>query len=174
MKKRIGLIVAIVVAALIICLLIWRFLPHSLSNAISVDENSIIGFSAYAMVSRFEDGQSYTDTYRIDNTDQQSHKPEKMIEILATSGYQQDFRNLLSWGIDSVASDKNYDGSTVTLSFYSENAETEYFEIQFLSSSIAVVTTEAHPSFRIYHPTNHKTMYDLIEYVKNYGIKQTS
>ena len=174
MKKRIGLMVAIVVAVLIIDLLLWRLWPQSSSGLVAVDKNTITGFSAYAMVSRFENGQTYTDTYRIDSKDQQSLNPEEIMGILSTSGYQQDFRNLLPWGIDSVSSDKNYDGSSVTVSFYSENAEKEYFEIRFLSSSIAVVTTQTHPGYRIYHPTNRKTIYDLIEYVKNYGVAQTT
>lgn len=171
MKKRIGLIITIIITALILCLLIWRFWPQSAFDLVSANENSITSFSAYAMVSRFENGQSYTDTYRIDNTKLQDNASSEIIEILATSSYQQDFRNLLPWGIDSVSSDKNYDGCTVTLSFYSETAEKEYFEIQFLSSSIAVVTSAKHPGYRIYHPTNHETINRLIEYLQAHGVK---
>ena len=171
MKKRVGLIITIVIAALIVCLLIWRFWPHSSARLLSVDENTITGFSAYAMVRRIENGQSYTDTYRLDDPAQQGNTPEEIVKILAASHYQQDFRNLLPWGIDSVASDKNYDGRTVTLNFYFQNAENESVEILFLSSSIIVVQAEKHP-MRIYHPTNAQTLDKLIAYVQAHGIIQ--
>ena len=126
MKKRIGLIITIIVAALIVCLLIWRFWPQSSSNLISVDENSITSFSASAMIHHLENGQTRTDTYRIDNPAQQGNEPGDIIEILATSRYQQDFRNLLPWSADNVEADKNYDGRTVVLVSSVGNQKEQY------------------------------------------------
>ena len=70
------------------------------------------------MVQRLENGKNHTDTYQIVNTEQQGNEPGDILEILATSKYQQDFRNLLPSSADSVEADKNYDGRTVTLNFY--------------------------------------------------------
>ena len=172
MKKRIGLIITIIVAALIICLLVWRFWPHSSSSLISVDENAVTSFSAYAMVHRFENGQTYTDTYHIERTEQQGYALGEIVEILATSGYQQDFRNLSPRGVDSVGSDKNYDGRTVTLSFYTDSRTDEYVDIQFLGKSIIAVSYEGKSGFRIYHPTSHKVIDNLVEYLQTHGVKQ--
>ena len=172
MKKRIGLIITIIVAALIVCLLIWRFWPQSSSNLISVDENSITSFSASAMIHHLENGQTRTDTSRIDNPAQQGNEPGDIIEILATSRYQQDFRNLLPWSADNVEADKNYDGRTVVLVSSVGNQKDEWVQIHFLSSSIVTVSVGGEAGFRIYHPTNNKTLDELVEYIQTHGVKQ--
>ena len=168
MKKKISLIAAIVLAALIICLLTWRFWPKSTAGLLSISEDDIIGFSASAMVVRLENGQSYTDMYRIDDID-----PDEVMDILSASGYQQDLRNLLPWTIDSVGSDKNYDGDTVSLYFYAGPGADRNVEIQFLSSSIVAVSYDGISGYQIYHPTNRNTKDKLVEYLKTYGVKQT-
>ena len=172
MKKRIWLIMAAIVIALIICLLIWRFYPQSSSSLMPIDKNTVTDLSAIAYILRFGDTQTHSDTYRIDNPYPQSTELGEIIEILATSNYQQDFRNLLPWGIDTVDSDKNYDGRTVTLIFFFQNAENEYMEIMFQSNSLMWIRTEEHPNLRIYHPTNSATLDKLVEYLQTHGVKQ--
>jgi len=169
MKKRIGLIITIIVTALMVCLLVWRFWPHASSAFISVDKNALTGFSASADVLCFENGQSHTDTYRIDDTELHSDAPKALLGILATSNYQQDLRNLLPWGIDSVGSGKQYDGRTVRLTFSFQDS---YIDILFLSPGIIVVSTENSSGYRIYHPTNSKTMDNLVDYLQTHGVKQ--
>lgn len=68
--------------------------------------------------------------------------------------------------------DKNYDGRTVTVSFYMKNQKDEYAQIQFLSSSIIVVSSGGKTGFRVYHPTNHQTMDQLLEYIQTHGVKE--
>lgn len=172
MKRRIWLTMAIIVAALIVCLLIWRFWPRSSSHLMPIDENAVTSFSAFAYVVRFGDAQTPSDTYRINIPEPQSDIPGEVKEILAASSYQQDFRNLLPWGVDGVDADKNYDGRTVTLNFYFQNAENEYVEVMFLSNSLMWIRTEEHPNLRIYHPTNSETLDKLVEYLQTHGIKQ--
>lgn len=172
MKKQLRLIVISVIILLVVCLPLWRFWPYSLANLVSIDEDSITNFSAYTMVSRFENGQSYLDNYRIDSTEQEAYHLAELIKILNISGYRQDFRNLLPWGLDSVSADKNYDGQTVILAFYTGNEKDEYVQIQFMSSSIIAVQEGDKPGFRIYHPTSPKTIARLVDYLQNYGVKQ--
>lgn len=172
MKKRIGLIITVLIIALVICLLTWRFWPQSSSGLISIDKSAINGVSAYAMVRTFENGQSYTDTYRIERQENLGNVQEELAEILATSRYQQDFRNLWPWGIDSVSGGRYYDGRTVTVTFYSPTAENQYTEIMFMSSGLVVVQTSKHSSMRIYHPTNRETLDKLVEYLQTNGIKE--
>ena len=169
MKKRLGLVVTIIVAVLIICLLVWRFWPHSSSDMISVNESTVTSFSAYGMFQNFEKG--HCDLYSINSPAPLSNESEEILEILATSKYRQDFRNLLPWGVDGVSSDKNYDGHMVTLSLYFQDKE-EYIEFQFLSNSLVVVRTPKRRNMRIYHPTNSETLDKLVEYLKTHGALQ--
>ena len=169
MKKRIGLTIAIVIAVLIIGLIGWRFWPQSASSVMSVSEDTITSFAAYGMLDSFEMG--YYDLYSINSPAPISNEPREILEILAMSKYQQDFRNLLPWGVDGVSADKNYDGNMVTLSLYFQDKQ-GYIEFQFLSNSIVVVRTSDQPNMRIYHPTNRETMYELIAYLQTHGTKQ--
>ena len=100
----------IILIVLAIYFVIWRFWPNSFSNTISVNENSIDSVSVHAMVNHFGIEQDTIDTYLIGENEQQINTLEEIIEILATSSYRQDFRNLLLWDLDYVDADKNYDG----------------------------------------------------------------
>lgn len=172
MRKRIGLLAAMIVAVLIVCLLAWRFWPCSISCFAPVDLKELTNLSSYAMVQDFVEGQSHTETYRIDIHEMSGNAPGELVEILKTSRYQQDFRNLWPWGIDSVSSDKRYDGRSVTLSFFCGNGDNAYTEIQFMTSSLMILQTENRPGMRIYHPTNPETLDKLVEYFKTHGEKQ--
>ncbi len=169
MKKRIGLIIAIVIAVLIIGLLGWRFWPQSASSVMPVSEDTITSFAAYGMLDSFEMG--CCDLYSINSPAPISNEPGEILEILAMSKYQQDFRNLLPWGVDGVSADKNYDGNMVTLSLYFQDKQ-GYIEFQFLSNSIVVVRTSNQPNMRIYHPTNSAAFEKLVEYLKTHGVLQ--
>ena len=172
MKKRIRMFIMIILIALAVYLVLWRFWPNSLSNMISVNENAIDSVSVHAMVNHFGIGEDTIDTYLIDDMNQPINTLEEIIEILTTSSYRQDFRNLLLWDLDSVEADKNYDGRTVIVSFYVGNKKDEYVQIQFLSSSIITVSSDDKTGFRVYHPTNKKTIDQLVEYLQTYGVKQ--
>ena len=169
MKKRLGLVITIVVAVLIICLLVWRFWPQSASSVMSVSEDTITSFAAYGMLDSFE--MVHCDLYSINSPAPISNEPREVLEILAMSKYQQDFRNLLPWGVDGVSADKNYDGNMVTLSLYFQDKQ-GYIEFQFLSNSIVAVSTSDQPNMRIYHPTNSATFDKLVEYLQAHGTLQ--
>ena len=172
MKKIIRMFIVIILIALAIYLVLWRFWANSFSNMISVNENSIDSVSVHAMVNHFGIGEDTIDTYLIGENEQQVNTLDEIIEILDTSSYRQDFRNLIRWDLDYVDADKNYDGRTVTVSFYVGNKKDEYVQIQFLSSSIIAVSSDDKTGFRVYHPTNKKTIDQLVEYLQTYGVKQ--
>ncbi len=163
MKKR---IIRISLTIIIIFLITWPLLPVSFSNVMPIDEDTTISFSANAMVNYHEE------TYSINIPESQKDSLEEILEILKTSRYRQDYRNLLPWRIGYVDADKNYDGHTVHLMFVYGNAKDEYVTIQFMSSSIIAVSTKDTCGFRIYHPTNDKTIYALVEYLKTHGTIQ--
>ena len=168
MKKRIGITIAIIVPVIISCLLIWRLWQQPVSNIISVSKDAITSFSAYGMFQIFETGSS--DLYSINSPAPLSNEPGEIMEILAMSEYQQDFRNLLPWGVDSVSADNNYDGRTITLSLYYQDEGSKYIALQFLSNSTVVVRTADQTNMYIYHPTNSATFYKLVDYLQTHGV----
>lgn len=170
MKKQIGSIIAIIVAVLIVCLLVWRIWPQSSATVISISKDSIASFSVSGMFQNFETGNC--DFYTINSSSPICNEPKEVMEILAASKYQQDFRNLLLWGVDGVSADKNYDGRTVTLCLYYNSEGSKYIEFQFLSKSIVVVRTAEQANMRIYHLINTTTFDKLVEYVQTNGVKQ--
>ena len=172
MKKHIRFIIAVMIVTLVIGLLIWRFLPRSSAHLMSVNESSVTCVSALATVNRLDNGSPHTDTYRIDSTQQQGALLGELIDILATSRYRSDFRNLLPWELASLSAGKNYDGRTVSLVFSAENQTEEYIYIRFLSSSLVSVHIGNESGFRIYHPANRETLDKLVEYLQTNGLKQ--
>lgn len=174
-KKRIGLVVFIALIAIVVCFLIWRSWPHTFSELISLDEDSVTSFWTEATVRNFESEQSFDDTfYRIDIEKTQNSTLEKILEILNTSKYQQDYRNLLPWDLDMVEPDQKYDGNVVQLCFVWGNEPDEFGYITFLSSGIITVLVGEETEFRVYHPTNHDTIHNLVEYLKMHGTATTS
>lgn len=175
-KKRIlaitkSVAITSIVALLVISLLIWRVWPNSPSNIIPVDKDAITSFSSNVRISRIENGQTITDVYSIHKTEAPFEDPELILEILQTSSYQQDFRNLLPWRADSVSADKNYDGRNAVLVFSVGNQIDEWVEINYLSSGIIVVFIGWEDGYRIYHPTNENTFDALIEHFTTHGEK---
>lgn len=175
-KKRIltitkAVAITSIVAILVICLLVWRVLPNSLTNIIPVEKDELTSFSSVARISRIENGQTLTDQYSINKVEFPCDEPGKILEILATSSYQQDFRNLLPWKADVVEADKSYDGRSALLVFSVGNQKDEWVEINYLSSGIIVIFTGWEEGYQIYHPTNDKTFDDLMEYFTTHGEK---
>ena len=161
MKKK---IIKIVIIIIVLFLIIWRWWTNSFSNAFSVNKDDIASCYAYAKVNYFDEMYSW------DFPKVQEESLDEILKILGKSRYRQDYRNLLPWGIEGVSGDKNYDGHIVYIQFVDENDE--YIAIQFLSGSIVAVSAKKEVGFKIYHPTNHDVIYDLVEYLKIHGVKK--
>lgn len=69
MKKR---IIGIAIIIIVVFLVTWRLWPNSFSNLMPVDEDTVISFSAYAMV------DYYNYTYLIDNSEAQNDHLQDM------------------------------------------------------------------------------------------------
>lgn len=175
-KLKLGWYVAVLCILLLIpavlSLGVWRLWPQSFSDLLSVSDSSITSISAYGMEQHLENGQTQTDAYRIDTIESPSDMSIEIIEILKSSGYRQDFRNLLPWEISSVGADKNYDGQVAIVSFYTGDQKDDYLSIQFLSSSVVAVSGGGKSGFHIYHPTNHEIIDQLMDYLQLHGVKQ--
>ena len=170
MKKRIGYMIAVVIIALFAGLLLWRFVPRSCARMMSVDESAFTGFSSNGMINRFDLGPM--DMYRTEYIPRQEAAYGELMEILASSRYRPDFRNLLPWDLSSLSSGKHYDGRTVTFVFSAADREEESIYIQFLSRSILSIHIGNKSGFRIYHPTNRETFDKVVEFLQTYGVKQ--
>ena len=168
MKKRLKLVITIVAAVLIICLLVWRFWPHPVSSVVAVGENTITSLWAYGMFYSAEKG--HCDLYTISGPNPKSSEPGEIMEILAMSEYQQDFRNLLPWDVLPEAGN-SYDGNAVGVDLFFQDKQ-EYIRINFFSHNLIVVITSEQPNMRIYHPTNSETFYKLVEYLRVHGVLQ--
>ena len=166
MKKR---LLMGAVAALVVCILLWRFIPRSAKTVTPSDTSAVSSFTAISMVGGNRGGEPYFDIYRIDSANATSENIQEIAEILKTSRYFPDFRNLIPWGIDSLSAGRNYDGRSVTVSFVNGEA---YSSVTFHSPTLITVDTQDTSGFRIYHPTNPKTLDKLVEYIETHGVLQ--
>ena len=173
MKRRMKLIITIIIAVLIIYLPIWRFWPKSLCDLMSVEENSIKIISVSAYVFNINaPGMSQHDLYQLKDLEQQSNISQEIVDILSSSGYREDFRNLWPWGVKSISADRNYDGRNVSLFFEIENQEGKAGYIYYTTNSLISVHGMRKRGFSVYHPTNRETFDVLVEYIQEHGIKE--
>lgn len=166
MKKRIITIAVLVVIALIVA---WRFWPRSLAKLVPDNIGEAEYYSAYTSVSGIKGTRPNIDTWLLDNIPQDEFM--EIMELLETSGYRSDFRNLLPWGISYVESDKNYDGrfANIHIGFKEENENVKFVGISFFSSSQVSISGVSRLGSRIYHPTNSATLDYLVGYLQANG-----
>lgn len=170
MKRKHLKIAITVFAVLFIVLMGWRIWPCSFSDIISEDKSSIIYCTTAARIGGIKDGEPVSDSYSMNNHETDENL-KGLLEILDSSAYQPDFRNLLPGSISSVEADKNYDDRNAIVVLGWGNSKEEYVEIQFLSSSIIAVKREGDPGFMIYHPTDRNLLDSLIAYIQENGDK---
>lgn len=172
MKKRLWLRITILIVVLTAGLLIWCFWPQPASRILPVDEESITSFSSNIRILCIENGQTVSEVYSINKTEFPCAEPGEILEILATSTYRQDVRNLLPWKTHYVEADKNYDGRSVLMAFSVGNGKDEWIQVHFLTSTMIAVHKGGEDGLRVYYPTNRETLDELTEYFQTHGIKQ--
>ena len=167
MTKRLGFAIAIIAAVLFIFFLVWQLWPRSSSDLLSGDENAVTGFSASAVIHDYERDRQYQ--YSISYPSPLWDQPGEVLEILSTSQYRQDLRNLLPWKTGSIDSVQDYDGRRVSVILYLGKEKGNYTEFMFLSSGTVLITTADCSYPRIYHPTNALTLDRLSEFLQTHG-----
>lgn len=168
MKKRAAMIVA---AALIIALLAWRFWPHSLSSVICVEKSSVTSIACSVSVFDIKNGMPYSNSYTLNELSSQDDGFEEIMEILDSSNYRQDFRNLLPWSINSGGSDDANNVLIANAVFVWGSGESESCFISMYSESMIAVSSGTEPGIKVYHPTNRKMLDTLAEYLQIHGNK---
>lgn len=164
MKKR--YIVLIVIALLIAGLFTWRLWPQSLVSILPDDAYSFTSVSASAMADVIVSGYPDFRHFRLEDKEQTA--ANELLDILKTSDYRPDFRNLLPWGKGSLVSGNDYDGRSVNISFYFVDGQTpRYFHVNFMGRSLVSIFSE--DVWSVYHATNPETLSALVEYIQTHG-----
>lgn len=166
MKKKTALIAA---AVLIIALSagIWRFWPHSLSSVISVEKSAVSGIACSVCAFGVENGKPYSNGYTLSEQSPQEDGFGEILEILDSSNYRRDFRNLLPWSIDSVGSDDTGLSAVVVLVWGSRANESCVMSMQ--GGNMIAVSSGAESGLKVYHPTNREMLNALAEYLQAHG-----
>ena len=168
MKKRAAVIVA---AALIIGLLVWRFWSHPLSSIICVEKSSVTSIACSISAGGVEDGMPYINSYTLSELSPQDNGFEEIMEILDSSNYRQDFRNLLPWSINSVGSDDANNVLVGNAVFVWGSGENESCFMSMHSENMIVVSSGTESGLKTYHPTNSEMLGTLAEYLQTHGNK---
>ena len=92
-KKCILLLLAI----LMLCLLAWRLTPHTFEQMTASNQNEITSLAGVVSLSGVRDGRAYTESYALQNVLPEDTAFERILMLLNSTRYQEDFRNLLPW-----------------------------------------------------------------------------
>lgn len=169
MKKR--YIVLIVFILLVVGLLTWRLWPRSLSNLLPEDAYAFTCFDALATDIVYTGSSADFRTFRLEDGAQTDGVVADLLDILKTSDYRPDFRNLLPWTDGSVVGGNDYDGRSATVHFYIVQDQTpRYFYVQFLGRSQVAISSG--DDWGVYHATNPETLSALVEYIHTHGKMQ--
>ena len=170
MRKHIKKIVMILLAAVVLCACVWRLLPHSFADIISVDESTITSLACAATISGLDkDGTPFIDTYELQALTDGSKDFIAIIDILNQSGYQQNFQNLFPWAITSVGSNGNSKNANIFLAWGDTEKETCYLTIH--GDGKVVVSLGENNGFLVYHATDSSMLNQLVNYVQKNGTK---
>lgn len=167
MKKK--LIIAVAIVILTAAALLWRLWPHSFSHFIS-EGSSVTALSVGVLFPGIENSRPVVDSYAMEISDPQSSELKAILEILATSRYRQDFRNLLPWGTSSISSGKD-DPRSLTLVFMTGAQKEASVKIQFCGSRTVAVDFGRENKTYLYHPTDRTVLDRFTEYLKANGTK---
>lgn len=164
LKKNI-LIIAVV--ALIAGCMGWRLWSHTLADVISVDTNSVSNIACSASIHSVSDGTSRIESYTLDSSSRGEDDFLEIMEILNSTSYRQNFRNLLPWPTTAVAADGATHSATVTLVW--GTAADEWCTINFLDNKTICLSLRVKDGFLIYHPTDRMTLDRLVDYIQLHG-----
>ena len=166
MKKR--YIVLLVFILLVAGLLAWRLWPRDLSSLLPEDAYAFTCFDALATDIVYTGSSADFRTFRLEDGAQTDGVAADLLDILKTSDYRPDFRNLLPWTDGSVVGGNDYDGRSATVHFYIVQDQTpRSFYVQFMGRSQVAISSGDH--WGIYYATNPETLTALVEYIQTHG-----
>ena len=168
MRKHIKKIVIILLAVIALCVCVWRLLPHSFEDIISIDENTIVSLACTANINGLdEDGTAFIDNYILQALPADNNDFMAIIDILNQSEYRQSFQNLLPWAITSVSSSGTSMQANIFLTWGNTEKETCFLTI--LDDGKVVVSLEKNNELLIYHATDRSMLEQLVNYAQENG-----
>ena len=166
MKKK--KLLAIIGAIVIVVLSVWRMLPHSLEQVLPFGND---GFSEIGVqITEFSapDHSLNLAVYTLETTSPIDDHYKLIMEILKSTDYRSDFRNMLPWDITTVNSGSNNIEHSAIIKLVSESTD-ETCVINFHGERVVSFDFGVDSEFRVYHPTNREMLSQLVEYVKANG-----
>jgi hypothetical protein len=169
-KRKTVIIVVVLVIGLLVCG--WRFYPYDLSSIISVRKNEITSLACAMSVGGVENVKPYINTYELSELSPHNDDFEEIMEILDSSDYHQDFRNLLPWSVNSIGSDDSDKIRTASVLIVWGNGENECCFLSMTDERKVAVSSGAESGLKLYHPTNREMLNILSEYLQMHGTKK--
>ena len=167
MKKKVLIpMISILLLLIVVAIGVWGFTSHSFEKITTTDKNTITSLECGVVIHDIEDEMILTGTYAMPKVTAENFDFQAMIDILRTTKYRPDFRNLLLGNITSVSDMETDENEVVTIILQLEDTTCS---ITFLSDN--VVTVNFGNGYFIYHPTNSDTFEDLVEYIQIHGMK---
>ncbi len=164
-KKRALTILFTLIVAL--CL-VWRVIPRSFSQVISVDAAAISSITCTASTGGIAYGAPYIDYYSLPTCNAEDEHFDEIIGLLTQTAYCPDLRNLLPWPTTQVRGDGT-DGASLFVVW--GNAAGENCAIHFLAEDMIGVSTADQAGVTIYHPTDRDILPLLVAYIQTHGTK---
>ncbi len=164
-KKAAIRIVFAALALLIIAAAVWRLTPQRFYKISGIDPSFAEKVYCIATFSEVKPGDLSIDAYKMEAVLPHDERLSKIAEIVLSSDYRRDFRNLLPWEITSVSGKEKGEGSASVKFIYGEEA----CVFQFLDSDTAVLSRGFEEELMIFHPTDKSVFYTLREYIKENG-----
>lgn len=170
MRKHIKKIAIILLAIIILCACVWRLLPYSFADIISVDESAIISLACTANLSGLDkDGTAFIDDYELQALTDGNKDFIAIIDILNQSEYQQSFQNLLPGTITSAGSSGRSMNANIFLTWGNTEKETCFLTVH--GNGKVVVSFGKNNELLVYHATENFMLEQLVNYVQENEIK---
>ena len=170
MKKKVGKIIVLVVALLVVASLVYTHWPVSLEKVIGADPASVEDLTAYTIVAGAEDGAPYIHTTMLPYQRQEANAAHltTVMELLDGTKYRPSLRNLLPWP-QYIENLNDYDGTSVwvQLIFGEENCR-----ILFYGNYVGIERERG--GFTLYRAADQTVRTKLLEYVAEHGWSDAS
>ncbi len=163
-RKRLLIVGAGLLAA---GLLTWRLWPRNLSQVLGAEPWQVRSMACSASVSGVSEGEAVIDSYILQDLSPEQADFQAVMEILDSTGYRPDFRNLLPWPVNRVGAEGSRQSASVTLAWGSGAAESAAVTLQ--SDRQTMISPDGAERLLIFHPTDRGTLNELTAYLQAHG-----
>ena len=157
-------------AAVLLALGVWRLRPLPLSALLTVDPAQVTSLACSANVAGVLDGEALIDTYALPTLFPEDEAFSAVLDLLTSTGYRRDFRDLLPWPLESVSSGRNYGGRTVNMVLVWGSGAEENCALSMYDRQV-VLFPPGDGGFLIYHPADPAVFHRLVDYLCAHGQK---